>query len=329
MLATPSSPRRPWEKVSGSLWSEGCRVIRVANAPVSYGVFEMTLGKIPHLPGPDELLDAVVAEGYDGIDLGPLGFLGERSELRARLQSRRLGLAGGWVALRFTNPEGFEEDLAGLDRALDAFDAVGEIGPAWRPKPTLADAGSPERAACPGRGKDLPAIGLDKAGWIRLSAGVQRAAERCRARGFESTFHHHAGTYVESPHEIERLLELTNIGLCLDTGHLLLGGGDPIRALEDWGQRVNHVHLKDARRAVLDGVIADQAGLEAVWRRGAFCELGAGDLDVEGFLAALRARDYSGWLVVEQDRIPRPGERMADAAEAQARNRAFLRARGL
>jgi inosose dehydratase len=287
------------------------------------------LGRIPHLPGPDELLDAVVEAGYDGIDLGPLGFLGEGSELRARLRSRRLGLAGGWVALRFTNPEWFEEDLASLDRALEAFEAGADLEPAWRPKPTLADAGSPERAASPGRGKDLPVIGLDEAGWRRLSAGVQRAAERCRARDLEPTFHHHVGTYVEAPHEIERLLELTDIGVCLDTGHLLLGGGQPVIALRDWGERVNHVHLKDARRAVLDRVIADRAGMEAVWRRGAFCELGTGDLDVDGFLATLRARDYSGWLVVEQDRIPEPGESLADAAGTQARNRAFLRARGL
>jgi inosose dehydratase len=304
-------------------------VIRLANAPVSYGVFEMTVGRAPDLPGADELLEAVVAAGYEGIDLGPLGFLGEGSVLRARLQSRGLSLAGGWVAMRFLSHEGFEEDLAGLDRALDAFEAGADWAPAWRPKPTLADAGSPKRSANPGRGKDLPEIGLDEAGWQKLGSGVARAAERCRARGFEPTFHHHAGTYVEAPHEIERLLELTEIGLCLDTGHLLLGGGDPVRALRDWGERVNHVHLKDARRPVLEEVIAERLGMEAIWRRRAFCELGSGDLDVVGFLEALRARDYSGWLVVEQDRIPGPGERITDAAEAQTRNRAFLRARGL
>jgi inosose dehydratase len=304
-------------------------VIRLANAPVSYGVFEITAGRFPNLPGADELLDAVVAAGYEGIDLGPLGFLGEGSKLRARLQSRGLSLAGGWVAMRFLSQVGFEEDLPGLDRALDAFEAGADRAPAWRPKPTLADAGSPERAANPGRGRDLPEIGLDEAGWQQLASGVARAAERCRVRGFEPTFHHHAGTFVEAPNEIERLLELTDVGLCLDTGHLLLGGGDPVRALRDWRDRVNHVHLKDARRAVLEEVIAERAGMEAVWRRGAFCELGTGDLDVAGFLEALRARDYSGWLVVEQDRIPGPGERITDAAEAQARNRAFLKVHGL
>jgi inosose dehydratase len=196
------------------------------------------------------------------------------------------------------------------------------------PKPTLADAGSPARAANPGRGKDLPEIGLDPTGWTRLGNGVKRAAERCRDRGFEPTFHHHACTHVEAPHEIERFLELTDVGLCLDTGHLLLGGGEPEQALRDWGDRINHLYVKDVRLEVLRKVIADRAGMEAVWSSGTFCELGTGDVDVEGFLSMVRAGGLSGWLVVEQDRIPGPDEPLTEAAGAQTRNRSFLEARG-
>jgi inosose dehydratase len=302
-------------------------VIRVANAPVSFGVFELTIGR-PNLPGPDDILDAVAGAGYEGIDLGPLGFLGNHDELRARFESRGLGLAGGWVQMRFSEPEGFEEDLQHLDRTLDLFAAVAESS-VEPPKPTLADAGSPARAANPGRGKDLPEIGLDAAGWTRLSEGVKRAAERCRDRGFEPTFHHHACTHVEAPHEIERLLEVTDIGLCLDTGHLLLGGGEPERALRDWGDRINHLHVKDVRLEVLRKVIADRAGMEAVWSLGTFCELGTGDVDVEGFLSRVKTGGFFGWVVVEQDRIPGPDEPLAEAAGAQTRNRRFLEARGL
>jgi Xylose isomerase-like TIM barrel len=82
-----------------------------------------------------------------------------------------------------------------------------------------------------------------------------------RSRGFEPTFHHHTGTYVEAPWEIERLLELTDIGLLLDTGHLAVGGGDPAQALRDWGERIDHVHVKDVRGDVLEGVIADRADM--------------------------------------------------------------------
>lgn len=302
---------------------------RLANAPVSFGVFELTIGRLPNLPTAAQVLDAVARAGYDGIDLGPLGFLGEGAALSQALDSRRLSLAGGYVALRFTDPRGFRDDLTLLDRTLDAFEAVAGPDPRWRPKPTLADAGSPQRAANPGRGKDLPEIGLDADGWRRLADGVADAGARCRARGFEPTFHHHACTYVEAPHEIETLLELTDVGLCLDAGHLLLGGGDPVQALKAWRERINHLHLKDARLHVLDQVIAQQAGMEAVWRRGAFCELGQGDLDLDAFLAAVEASGYQGWLVVEQDRIPGGNETVDAAARAQARNLAVLRQRGL
>jgi inosose dehydratase len=294
---------------------------------VSFGVFELTVGKLPNLPGSEDVLDAVALAGYEGIDLGPLGYLGNDGELRARLESRGLSLAGGWVQLRFSEREGFEEDLQLLDRTLDLFAAVAEAS-VEPPKPTLADAGSPARAANPGRGKDLQEIGLDAAGWTRLGEGVKRAAERCRDRGFEPTFHHHACTYVEAPHEIERLLELTDMALCLDTGHLLLGGGDPEQALRDWGDRINHLHVKDVRLEVLRRVIADRAGMEAVWSWGTFCELGTGDVDVEGFLSMVKTGGFSGWLVVEQDRIPGPDEPVGQATEAQARNRRFLEARG-
>jgi inosose dehydratase len=309
---------------------QGQLTVRVANAPVSYGVFEMTIDTVPGLPKPTQLLELVAGAGYEGVDLGPLGFFGERADLRRRLEEHGLSLAGGWVALRLTEPDGLKEDLAMLDRALDSFEAAAEgVEPRWRPKPTLADAGSDARRANPGRGKDLPEIGLDEAGWRRLADGVQQAAERCRARGLEPTFHHHACTHVEAPHEIERFLELTDVGLCLDTGHLLLGGGDPVQAIRDWGDRVNHVHVKDARLDVLNQVIAERAGMLEVWKRGAFCALGTGDVDIEGFLAALQARGYEGWLVVEQDRIPAPGESVDAAAQDQVRNRAFLRARGI
>lgn len=302
-------------------------MIRVANAPVSFGVFELTVGKLPNLPGPDEILDAVAGAGYAGIDLGPVGYLGHRDELRQRLEGRGLGLAGGWVQMRFSERDGFEEDLTVLDQALDVFSVVADTG-LERPKPTLADAGSPARVANPGRGKDLPEIGLDASGWSRLADGVKRAVDRCRDRGLEATFHHHACTHVEAPHEVERLLELTDVGLCLDTGHLLLGGGDPVQALRDWGDRINHLHVKDVRMEVLRKVITDRAGMEAVWSRGTFCELGTGDVDIEGFLSLVKDRGFSGWLVVEQDRIPGPDQPASDATEAQARNRRFLEARG-
>jgi inosose dehydratase len=120
------------------------------------------------------------------------------------------------------------------------------------------------------------------------------------------------------------MLELTDVGLLLDTGHLALGGGDAVQALRDWSDRIDHVHVKDVKFAILESVIADAAGMEEAWRRGVFCELGTGDVDLRAFFEELEGVGYDGWLVVEQDLIPAAGEDPSVAAAAQARNRRWL-----
>jgi inosose dehydratase len=303
-------------------------VITVANAPVSYGAFEITVGVNPNVPQPLELLDLVAEAGYAGIDLGPAGYLGTGSELAERLHTRGLALAGGYIELPFSEPGPFGEMLPAVDELMDTLDAVATDG-APTPRPTLADAGSSERAALPGRSALDPSVGFDDDGWRRFAEGVAVGLARCRARGYEPTFHHHTATYIEAQWEIERLLELTDVGLCLDTGHLLLGRGDPVRAVRDWGSRINHVHLKDARLDVLHAIVDEGAPVEAIWRRRAFCPLGEGDVDVDGVLAALNELGYEGWLVVEQDIIPEPDTPVDQAAREQRANREYLRARGL
>lgn len=295
--------------------------IRVANAPLSYGAFEMTVGRFPNVPGPDELLHEIARAGYDGTELGPPGYLGEGEELRERLERHELELTGGWVPIHFSQPEHWDDDAAGLDETLSVFEAAG----AARARPVFGDGGSPERHANPGRGKDDRSLGLDDRGWQRLADGVARAAELARDRGFEPTFHPHSATHVEAPWEIERFLELSDLDILLDTGHLLLGGSDPLQALRDWGGRVNYVHIKDVRLDVVRGAVAERIDMLEAWRRGIFCELGAGDVDLDRFLAELTETGYDGWIVVEQDRIPRDDEELSESAEAQVRNRAWLR----
>jgi inosose dehydratase len=110
---------------------------------------------------------------------------------------------------------------------------------------------------------------------------------------------------------------------------MMLGGGDPVALLRDWGERVNHVHLKDASLAVRDQIVADGVQAAEIWSREAFPVLGGGDLDVDAVLAGLRGMSFGGWLVVEQDILPRSAERFARAAAEQRLNRAFLAARGV
>jgi inosose dehydratase len=254
-------------------------VIRVANAPCSYGAFEFTVGVLPNVPEAEAVLAAISSAGYVGTEQGPPGYLGDGERLRERLARHGLELAGAFVPIRFSEPEHWDEGFAALAMTLDLF------------------------------------------------AAGDGAADLVRERGFEPTFHHHVGTHVEAPWEIERLADLTDVGLVLDTGHILLGGGDPVGGLRAWGERVNHVHAKDVRLDVLHGVIADRSDMPEAWRRGIFCELGAGDVELDSFFAALRERGYDGWVVVEQDRIPRDDEYLSESADAQARNRAWLRER--
>jgi len=281
------------------------------------------------VPDAISVLDAVRQDGYEGIDLGPVGYLGTRNSLTTRLEARGLHLSGGYVTMPFSDPAGMDEAIVELRTMLDIFDTVKTPDRLPAPKPTLADAGSGARRAAPGEAHTNRGLGLQPEGWDRLASNLQAVVGLCRQRGYEPTFHHHAGTYVEAPWEIEELLARSDIGLCLDTGHLALGGGDPLRAIKDWGPRINHVHLKDIRRSVIDEVIRERAGMMDVWRRGAFCPLGTGDLDIDAILNGLRALDYRGWLVVEQDVIPAPDSPTTAAALDQDRNRAYLRARGL
>jgi inosose dehydratase len=262
-------------------------VIRVANAPVSYGAFEQTVGLLPNVPAAEVVLDAIAAAGYEGTELGPYGYFGTDDALHAALERRGLELAGAFVELDFAGGE-----LAPLEATLDLLQPYGA-------PPVLSDTGP----------RDGP-VDLD---------GVARAVELARGRGLEPVFHHHMGTRVQTPAEIERLLDGTDVALLLDTGHLVAAGGDPVQAMHAWCGRVRHLHVKDVSLRV----IRDAPDWDEAWRRGAFCELGTGDVDLAGFFAALEG--YDGWLVVEQDWFPREGEDAEGHIAAQQRNRLWLR----
>jgi inosose dehydratase len=303
--------------------------IVVANAPVSYGAFELTVGHDPNVPDGLSVLDQVAGAGYAGIDLGPVGYLGSGSELGDRLAERGLGLAGAYLELPYANHDALEQALPDLDAMLGVFDAVKSYIQGPPPRPTLADAGSEVRRARPGRSVSDQSEGLDAQAWRNFGAGLARAVERCRDRGYEPTFHPETGTYVEAPWEIERVLELSDIGICLETGHMSLGGGDPAAMLGAWADRINHVHLKDVVLDVMTEIIADNAPATDIWSREAFCQLGQGDLNVAEVLGGLRSTGFEGWLVVEQDILPRTAKRFAQAAQDQRDNRAFLASMGL
>ncbi len=298
----------------------------VAGAPVSFGVFELTPEGAATVSA-DEMGEALQAAGYRGIDLGPVGFLGRGAELRERLTRFDLELAGGWVQLPFADDEAFSASLPDLRDALRLFSEAAELGPDRLALPTLADAGSAARTGNPGRGAEVDPLDADRA--ERLYANVARAARIVREAGFEPTFHHHAGTFVESPEEIGAFLAGTDVDLTLDTGHLFIAGGDPVAAVDRWGSRINHLHLKDVDLGELRRVLAAGGGMAEVWSSGCFVAFGRGDIDLTAVMDAIDQRGFDGWVVVEQDVLNAPDVSIdafrAARAHDQVLNREALR----
>jgi inosose dehydratase len=273
-------------------------------------VFELTDASVD----PEWLLDAVAAAGYAGIDLGPPGYLGTGDELRRRLDGRGLALAGGWIQLE-PGPAGEEA----LQASLACFDAVGGPDQAPPPRPTLATDG-PAHAVTGAPGQ------LDADDWRAMTERLSQAVTTCRSRGYEPTFHHHVGTWVETPDQVERLLEDVDVDLCFDTGHLVLGGGAPLEHLTRWWTRINHVHLKDVDLEAAGRLASAHEPLLEVWRRGVFRRFGDGHVDIDRMLESLEG--LGGWLVVEQDTLRGGAAGLAAADRDQRHNRRYLEARG-
>jgi len=303
---------------------------RVASAPVSYGVFEITIGR-PNLPGGAELAGVIAAAGYEGTELGPPGYFGDGAEVASLLEEHGLALVGSFLPLRLSRREAIADDLAMLERTLATLEIA--AGDGALPKVLLSDAFcEPERIAFAGRIEEHRDAWLPAGRQAELAKNAQLAAERCRARGFDVSFHYHAGTYVETPREIDAFVERVDpslLGLCFDSGHSAFGGGDPLALLAEFGELVNHVHLKDVDLDRLAALHRAGGDLMAAWEGGVFCELGSGGARVADCLAELDRRGYDGWIVVEQDRVLRPDEPFGHAVESAARNREWLGEHGL
>ena len=284
----------------------------LASAPVTWGVWERTAGRDDLLP-PDLLLRTVAELGFTGIELGPPGYL-----TAGQLAAAGLDLVGGFAPLHLDDDEGFAADVAEwLDPIATALAETGQKGPV-----VLADAGSPERAAGAGRPDEQARTALTG---DRLARGLERvtqAAERCRARGVDAVFHHHAATYIETPEEIAALVEHTDVPLCFDTGHAAAGGGDPLELMRIYASRIGHLHLKDVDPVLLARVRSGDVPWDQAWGEGVFCPFGEGMVDVRGALALPELQDFDGWIVLEQDRV---AVRAGDLARIRAVEEANLR----
>jgi inosose dehydratase len=289
---------------------------RFGNAPVSYGVF----GATTHGAVPRDLLRTIADAGYEGCELGPPGFFGSPTQTAEAFNENGLISVGGYVPLHLAGTDAaMVHDLAGMEATCAELLACGG-GLA-----ILADEGSPELLGNPARDWLDRSLSLSSDDWDRLAIRVRDAQSQVEQAGLTASFHPHISTFIESPWEIEILLERTDIHLTLDVGHMALAGADPVKCVRDWADRINHVHIKDVRVEVLQAARAQHRADFDIWWADVCVPLGQGDVDIPGVLDALVAVGYQGWLVVEQDRGPTLQHEYPDVAREQAANGVWLR----
>jgi inosose dehydratase len=257
---------------------------RLAGAPISWGVCEVP-GWGRQLP-PDRVLAEMAGLGLTATELGPLGYLPQDpAQLRAQLDRHGLALVGGFVPLVLHGP-----DLETPRRAAD--DAA-----------RMLAAGGADVFVCALVEDDewSPPAPLDDDRLAVLTERIPAIEDLVAAHGLTFALHPHAGTLVERAADVERLLAATAVGWCLDTGHLLIGGCDPVTFVGDHGERVVHVHLKDVDAGVAARYGAGELTLMGAVQAGLFRPLGQGDARIGEVLAQLDAHGYERWLVLEQD----------------------------
>jgi inosose dehydratase len=239
-----------------------------------------------HQLAADRVLAEMRALGLAATEFGPEGFLPADPGARAALlDSYGLRAVGGFVPVVLHDPA--HDPLPDVRRALDGF----------------GDADLLVLAAATGlTGYDERPV-LDDDGWATLLGNLDRLAEHAAGRGVRATLHPHVGTLVERGAEVDRVLAGSHIPLCLDTGHLFIGGADPLDLVRAAPERIAHTHLKDVDAGLAGRVRhGDLTYTEAV-RAGLYRPLGDGDVDIAGIIEALTATGYDGWYVMEQDTV--------------------------
>lgn len=282
--------------------------MRLAGAPISWGVCEVP-GWGYQLP-PGRVLEQMRDVGLTAAEFGPAGFLPADPAGRvATLRRYGLSAVGGFVPVVLHEASADPGDQ--IDRALAEFAAAGAD--------VLVLA-----AATGGDGYDARPE-LDDSAWRTLLASLDRAAARAADRGMVVTLHPHVGTLVERPDEVRRVLDGSAIQLCLDSGHLLIGGTDPAELARQAPERVAHVHLKDVDAGWADRVRGGSVSYAEAVAAGMYRPLGQGDVDVAGLVAALRGAGYGGWYVLEQDAVLAAGPEDGGPADDVRASLAYLR----
>ena len=236
----------------------------------------------------ERVLDEAARLGLTALEAGPEGFLpGEPEEMANLLSRHGLELVGGFVPVVLHRPQARDSELASVERQAGLFAAAG--------------AGVLVVAAVTGEEGYEESAGLEDDEWDELFATLAMVEEIGSRNGLNVVLHPHYATEIESPEHVQRFLEGCDTGLCLDTGHSMVGGGDPVALTQAAAARIRHVHLKDVDRDLAERVFSGTLPYEQAVRDGLYMPLGDGDVDVRRVLDVLDGEGYDGWYVLEQD----------------------------
>jgi inosose dehydratase len=299
-------------------------MIKIANAPCSWGVLEFDLeGKAPDY---NQVLDEIKETGYKGTELGDWGFMPTNPvQLKKELQQRNLELLGAFIPVLLKDPSKHKD---GINNALKTAKLMSDSG---YPEAfiVLADDNGTVPIRTKNAGRITREMGLSNEEWKIFCEGANKVAEKVSAEtGLKTVFHHHCGGYVETPGEVRILMENTDpglLGLVLDMGHYQFGGGFPLDALKEYSERIWHVHFKDCDNNIADLSRKNEWDYFESVRNGVFCELGKGSVDFKSILDELHNINYDGWIVVEQDVLPGMGK----PKKCALHNREFIKSLGL
>ncbi|MEI6363545.1 MAG: TIM barrel protein [Actinomycetes bacterium] len=258
---------------------------RVASAPISWGICEVP-GWGEMLPTP-RVLSEMAGFGFTATELGAPGFLStDPDEVKDELAGFGMTLLGGFTPVVLHNPAFREATIAQATATARLFERAGAT------KFVTAVVVDPDWSV------PTPLTPEEQRHMVEMFGVID---EICASHGLEQVLHSHVQTLVETKDDVNRVLDSCDVHWCLDTGHLAIGGVDPVAFAKEAMERVGHVHLKDVQLDMVAPVLARETTLMAATQAGLFTPLGQGDVDIAGVVQALEGGGYRGWYVIEQD----------------------------
>lgn len=265
---------------------------RVAAAPISWGVCEVP-GWGMQLPV-DRVLGEMSSLGIRATELGAIGWLPtDPAQIRAELERYGLSLVGGFVPLALHDP-------AVIDRSRQAaHDAAAMMSAAGGTHFVTAVVSDPD---------DWQRPPLSDSDWEYLMANLTEIDQIVSGYGMTQVVHPHVDTLIETAAEMQRFLDSSDVKFCLDTGHLFIGGADPVAIAAKYPERVGIVHLKDVSAPIASRLRAGEFTLMSATQSGLFPVLGTGQVPIGEVVSTTEANHFRGWYVIEQDVALTDGE---------------------